>query len=402
MKVLIISQYFYPENFRVNDIASELIARGHQVQVITGLPDYATSVVPKEYKWGKKRNERVGEVSVHRVSIIARRHGVLFRFLNYLSFMLSSWLYAKFGEKPEADIVFVYQTSPVFQGVPALTYKKKLKIPVVLYCCDLWPESLKAGGVKESNLIFPVIKKISSKIYRSCDLVCVSSKPFFSYLNTVCKVDMKKMEYLPQHAEDLYLDIIGKYKNNGCVDFLFAGNIGAVQAVDCILKAVSVMNPAFPFCVHIVGNGSELLRCKKLAHELHIEKKVVFYGRHPLEAMKDFYFQADCFLLTLRAGDFIGKTLPAKSQSYLSAGKPIVAAADEAIQDMIKESGGGVAVPAGDFNALAKAMEDVILNFGKYQEMGKSGRKFYEKNYSKDVYMDHLINIFENEIKKGL
>lgn len=399
LKVLVVSQYYYPENFRINDIVAEFVTRGHQVRVLTGLPDYATSVVPKEYKWHKKRNETINQVSIHRVPIIARRHGAFFRFLNYISFVVTSWFYTKFGRKPDADIIFVYQTSPVFQAVPALSYGKKLGIPVILYCCDLWPESLKAGGITESNPVFPIIKKISAKLYNSCDCVCVTSKPFIQYLNDVCHVPINKMKYLPQHAEELYSEIVGQYEENQCIDFLFAGNIGTVQNVDCILNAVAHMDPSLPFCVHIVGDGSELKNCKQLAQTLQVEDKVIFHGRYPLAEMPKFYKLADCFLLTLRGGDIIGKTLPAKSQGYLSAGKPIVAAAGEAVQEMIQEAGCGVAVSPGDFVALANAMQDVILHYEQYRDKGATGRRFYEENYSKDIYMNHLTEIFEYYIK---
>lgn len=394
LKILIVSQYYYPENFRINDIAAGLVAGGHQVQVLTGLPDYATSRVPKAYKWRRKRDEVIDGVSVHRVPIIARRHGAAFRFLNYLSFAVCGRLYARFGKKPEADVIFVYQTSPVFQAMPALTYRKRLGVPVVLYCCDLWPESLKAGGIGESSRIFSAVRKISADIYRSCDCICVTSRPFVGYLASVCGVPADKMTYLPQHAEDIYSEIVGQYEDNECIDFLFAGNIGKVQNVDCILRAAARMDAALPFLVHIVGDGSELASCRQEAQRLGVTEKVRFHGRYPLEEMKGFYQMADCFLLTLRGGDFIGKTLPAKSQGYLSVGKPIIAAADEAVQEMVAESGCGTAVPAGDDAALAQAMEDVVLHFDRYREMGMSGRRFYEAHYARDVFMQRLTGIF--------
>lgn len=371
------------------------------MQVLTGLPDYATSRVPREYKWRRKRDEVIDGVCVHRVPIIARRHGAVFRFLNYFSFALSARLYARFCKKPEADVIFVNQTSPVFQAMPALTYRKRLGVPVVLYCYDLWPESLKAGGIGESSRIFSAVKKISADIYRSCERICVTSRPFIGYLASVCGVSEDKMTYLPQHAEDLYSEIMGQYEDNGCIDFLFAGNIGKVQNVDCILRAVARMDGTLPFLVHIVGDGSELSNCREEAQRLGITEKVRFHGRYPLEEMKRFYQMADCFLLTLRGGDFIGKTLPGKAQGYLSVGKPVVAAADEAVQEMVAESGCGTAVAAGDDGALAQAMEDVVLHFDRYREMGLSGRRFYEAHYARAVFMERLAGILADPTGRG-
>ena len=403
MDILVVSQYYDPDNFRINDITAELVARGHRVRVLTGLPDYATSRVPAAFRWHRRREEIVRGASVHRVPIIARRHGAVFRACNYFSFAITARLYARFGKKPRADVIFVYQTSPVFQAAPALAYRRRLKAPVVLYCCDLWPESLKAGGIGEQSRIFSAVKAYSAKLYQGCDGVCVSSRPFLAYLQEVCGVAPERMHYLPQHAEDLYRGIAGQYEDNGRVDFLFAGNVGKVQNIDCILRAAARLDAALPFCVHIVGDGSELENCRALAAQLGLsDQKVIFHGRHPLEDMPRFYRMADCFLLTLRGGDFIGKTLPAKSQGYLCAGKPILAAVDEAVQEMVRESGCGIAVPPGDDEALARAMEQVLREPQRFRAMGDSGRKFYEQNYTTQVFMEHLLNILQHYAEKGV
>ena len=395
MNILIVSEYFYPDDFRINDIVCELVKMGHQVKVLTGLPDYTTSRIPKEYKWFRRRHEVYHGAEVVRVPTIARRSGLLFRVLNYGSFVISSYLYASFCRKKEIDVIFVYQTSPVFQAYPAKRLKKRTGKPLVLYCCDLWPESMKAWHVGEESLPFRVVKRISSRLYQACDRIAVTSTPFEGYLEDTCGVPEERISYLPQHAEDLYHDICGEYEDNGCIDFLFAGNIGAVQNVDCIIRAIPFVNTDKPYHIHIVGDGSELEACRSLASELGVERQITFHGRFPLSEMNRFYRMADCFLLTLRGGDFIGLTLPAKSQGYLSAGKPILGAIDGAASEMIREADCGECVPAGDYRALGEKISQMVENFAPYIEKGKNGRRFYEENYTKETFMRSLIKLLE-------
>ena len=205
------------------------------------------------------------------------------------------------------------------------------------------------------------------------------------------------MTYLPQHAEDLYTDICGVYEDDGQTDFLFAGNVGAVQDVECIIKAASHIPPDRPFMVHIVGAGSRLNACKKLAEKRGVQDRVTFHGRHPLSRMPGYYKMADCMLLTLRGGDMIGETLPAKAQSYLSVGKPIVGAIDGAGQEMIREADCGECVPAGDDDGLAAAMLQVIDHPAIYREKGRKGRRFFEENYTKALFMQRLLALLEKD-----
>jgi glycosyltransferase involved in cell wall biosynthesis len=392
MKILIITQYFYPDNFLINEIASELVRFGHQVKVLTGLPDYSTSKIPREYKWFRKRRESYNGATIYRVPTFARRTGAFFRILNYMSFVCSASLYALFANK-DIDVIWVYAMSPVFQGIPAMVYKWRTGKKSVHYCMDLWPESLKAWSVSEKSLTFKTVKKISGYIYRGCDIVAVTSMPFQQYLIDVCGVDSAKIAYLPQHSDDLYAGIVGRYQDNDCTDFLFAGNLGAVQDIHVIIRAAAIVKTNKKFCVHIVGDGSELTKLKDLAKFLELGSRVIFHGRHSLEDMRTFYRMADCFLLTLRGGDFIGMTLPTKAQGYLCAGKPVLAAIDGSGKELIEQSGCGEVVPAGDVEGLAEKMVKIIENPEKYKDKGRNGRIFYEKHFTKDIFMGRLLEL---------
>ncbi len=396
MNIIIVSQCFYPDNFRINSIAEELVRQRHCVKAITGLPDYATSRIPQEYKWFKKRREKYCGAQVIRVPTIARHKGVIFRALNYGSFILSSCLYALFCSTKSVDSIFVYQTSPVFQAIPAIILKHRTHKKLVLYCGDLWPESLKAWNIGENSFLFKIVLKISKKIYNACDKVAITSTPFRKYLTEVCDVADDKIEYLPQHCDDLYADICNQFIDNGCIDFVFAGNIGSVQNIDCIIHAAELIPPDRNYRIHIVGDGSELDNCKSLVDDIGLQDKIFFYGRYPLKEMKSFHQMADCFLLTLRGGSFIGQTLPSKVQAYLCAGRPILGAIDGAAQIVIEEADCGECVPAGDYKALSEKMSLVIDNFELYRQKGLNGRKFYEDHYTKDIFMKALFNLLND------
>ena len=395
MHIVVFSMMYAPDDFKINDIVLELIRQGHSVKVVTGLPDYATSHIPGEYRWFRKRHEKMVRYEVRRLPIIARRHGVLFRMFNYLSYVVSGSIYALFCRKKDTDAILVYETSPIFQAIPALIFKKLAHRPLTLYCCDVWPACVQAWNVSEHSFFYRFSLRASRFIYRRCDTVAVSSRPFIPYLHEVCGVDKERMPYLPQHAEDLYSDICGVYEEDGCTDFLFAGNIGAVQDVECIIKATARLPGELPFKVHIVGAGSNLNACKQLVEQLSLQNKVVFHGRHPQSQMPRYYKMADCMLLTLRGGDMIGETLPAKAQSYLSVGKPIVGAIDGAGREMIIEADCGEGVPAGDDEALAAAMRRVIEHPAVYRQKGQNGRRFFEENYTKALFMQRLMALLQ-------
>lgn len=403
MKIIIVDQYFWPDNFLVNDIAEEMVKRGHQVLVLTGLPDYSTGLVPDEFKHGKRRHEFHNGVEIIRVPIIARHTGFTWRVFNYLSFFINSSVYARL-HKFDADVIFAYETAPILMVNSGIILKKKLHKPFFLYCLDIWPDQMKVWNVYENNPLFKITLKYSQHAYGSADIVGITSKPFKKYLVEVDKVDPDRIVYLPQHADEMKLKE-APVKTDDTVNFVFAGNIGQQQNAECILRAVSKMDNNLHFHVHIYGNGTSYEECRQLANDLNINDKVTFYGRVSKEVLNEAYPRMDAFLLTLRSEKEIGftaNTVPAKFQGYLSAGKPVIAAIDGGAKDIINEIKCGIAVPSGDVDGLANAMTDFIKNPDKYKECGKRGKGYFESQYRKDVVMDRieelLINLKDSEI----
>ena len=201
MKILVVCQYYYPEQFRINDICETLVKKENEVTVLTGLPNYPRGKVSKEYKFFRKRKEKINGVNVIRSFEIGRRRGIIFRVLNYLSYMISASIKACFM-KEQFDVVYVYQLSPVLMAVPGIIYKKRHNTKMVLYCLDLWPESVTTFGIKENTLIYKLIDKISRKIYNKADEILVSSETFKQDIKKKLKQDIK-IEYIPQYSENI-------------------------------------------------------------------------------------------------------------------------------------------------------------------------------------------------------
>ena len=404
MKIVIVGQYYWPDDFLVNEIAEGLVNRGHKVTILTGLPDYASNFVPKEYKWGKNRHEVRNGVEIYRVPIIARHKGFLFRVLNYLSFFVTSSVFARI-HKFDADVIMAYQTAPVLMGNAAIVLKKKLKKPLFFYCLDIWPDQMKIWGVREKNPMFKVMRAYSQYAYGSGDLVGITSMPFKQYLVDIDKVNPEKIVYLPQHSVKMELKNGSETKfDRDQINLIFAGNIGQQQNLECLLRAVSKVETAKKFMVHIYGNGSSFTACKKLANDLNINNRVMFYGRVPKAKLNMIYPQMDAFLLTLcseKKVGFAANTVPAKFQGYLSAGKPILASIDGGAKDIINETKCGLAVAADDDTAFAMAIATFVENPEKFKCCGIKGLNYFNENYDKKIVLDRLEKVLLSVQKGG-
>ncbi len=390
MRILVTAQYFYPDPFRISSLVQDLAARGHQITVLTGQPDYATGTVPAEYKWFRKHHEYIGMVEVFRCPIIARRQGPIWRFFNYLSYMITGSLFAWLHKFKPFDVIYVWGVSPITAAVPAILLKKCYKKPLFFYCLDLWPESMKAMKVGETNPVFKTVALFTRWIYRQFDHVAVTSKPFIEYIYTVNKYPLDKITYLPQYGADHYLEKDFSSPNNGTVDFLFAGNVGHAQAIDKIIEATAMIQDIPNFQVHIVGDGSAKQQFENLVKKLHLTHKIRFYGRVKPEEMERYYQLADACLLTLDGSSKIGDTLPGKMQGYMAAGKPVLAAINGAGKEVVEESRCGLAVAAGDVAGLAHIMKEFVQNPAKYAACGENGRTYFKGHFTK---AQHLMKL---------
>lgn len=393
MKILVVSQYYYPEPVRVNDICEELVKKGYEVDVVTDIPNYPMGEIYEEYQKQNVKDEIINGVNVHRCYTIPRKNNIIYRFLNYYSFAISSTLYIK-KIKKQYDIVFVNQLSPVMMACAGIKYKRIHNVKLLMYCLDLWPESLKVGGIKEKSIIFKVFHWISKKIYKECDKILITSKSFKDYLRNEFNIKNEKMDYLPQYAESIFNVNDCKKEKNDKIDLLFAGNMGATQSLDTIIFAAEKLENNKNLYWHFVGDGSEYERIKKLAEQKEL-KNVIFYGRKQLEEMPQYYKTADAMLVTLAGDSAVSNTLPGKVQSYMAAGKPIIGAINGETQDVINEAKCGFCGEADNVGELVKSVERFI-EYKEKDKLGENAYKYYENNFKKDIFIEKLISELEN------
>jgi len=401
MKILVVCQYYYPEPFRITDICESLAEKGHEVTVLTGLPNYPEGEILQPYRYGNKRKEIINDVNVIRCYEIGRGKSKVKLFLNYFSYASSATHKALFM-KEQYDVIFVNQLSPIMMGIPAIAYKWKYKKKILLYCLDLWPDSLAAGGIKPNSLIYKLFYKISKWIYSSADLILISSSMFKDYFSEVLKLDEASIRHLPQYAEDLFtVDLLQNTtlnKINRNFDFVFAGNIGDMQSVETIIRAANELKNMSNITFHIIGDGSKFENCKKLVDQMQIDS-IQFYGRRPVDEMPKYYAMADAMLVTLKKNNTLSLTLPGKVQSYMAAGKPIIGAIDGETRIIIEKANCGYTCEAENHEELAKIIKTFCIN-NESELLGKNAQNFYFENFSKEKFMTTLETaLFDMEDK---
>lgn len=385
MKILVVCQYYYPEPFRITDICEELVKRGNEIFVVTGQPNYPMGKIYDGYKGNNRRDEIINGVKIHRCFTVARGKGLIKRFLNYYSFALSSSHYVS-RIKDDFDVVFVNQLSPIMMAKAGVKYKKKHSKKLFLYCLDLWPESLAAGGIKRNSKIYSYYHKVSEKLYKSADKIAVTSKSFADYFGK--EFGISDTRYLPQYAEEIFSPEACRKQPDGYTDLMFAGNIGVMQDIDTIIKAAQLTADIKNLRWHIVGDGSELERIKEMAKD---SENIIFHGRQPLEKMPEYYAMADAMLVTLKDDPTISLTLPGKVQTYMAAGKPIIGAINGEAALVLEDAECGICGSAGDAEALTKN----VFKFEQSdkQKMEQKATEYYDSHYRKTAFIDNLIKL---------
>lgn len=386
LKILVISQYYHPEPFRVHDICEELVKRGHDVTVVTGLPNYPMGKIYDGYRHGEKRDETRNGVQIHRCFTIGRRTGILWRMLNYYSYAFSSSAYVS-GLPDNFDAVLVYQLSPVMMARAGIKYAKKHRKKLLLYCLDLWPTSLEVSGIKPDSLIYRCFQWVSKQIYSRIDCLFVSSQMFIPFLSNQLKVCSEGIQYLPQYAEDIFLDADLTKQPDERYDFGFAGNIGKLQAAQTIVEAAKIMKNEKNVHFHIVGDGVSLEDCKARAVGLD---NVHFYGRLDIKEMPQFYKKMDAMIVTMINNDSVNTVMPGKVQSYMAAGKPIIGSIGGETKLIVEQAKCGYCAEPENAEALCDVIHRFISSNEK-EKFGGNAKNFYRNHFTKEIFMDKLI-----------
>lgn len=390
MRILVVCQHYAPEPFRLPDICRELVRQGHQVTVVTGTPNYPEGEIYPGYKKGARADEILDGVRVHRCPLIPRKRGSFYRLLNYFSFELSACWYLHWLREC-FDVVFVNQLSPVMMAEGGLRWAKRHGKKCVLYCLDLWPESLVVGGIRQESLIYKIFLGISRSIYRRADRILVSSRGFVSYFEDPIGVEKEKIDYLPQYAEGLF-DNLPETEKGETVHFLFAGNVGALQAMPTIIEAARLLQGE-NIHIDVVGGGACLADSQTQAEGL---TNITFYGRRDVSEMPAFYSKADAMLVGLVRDPGMSRNLPGKVQSYMAAGKPIFGAVEGETARVVTEAECGECAPAENAEALAEVLRKAAADREKLKRYGENARRYYEAHFSQTEFMRRLTEILED------
>jgi len=402
MNILIVTQYFWPENFRVNDLASGLIERGHKVTVLTGIPNYPEGRFYPGYGFPGKHRDVYQGVDICRVPLISRGTSKGVRLaVNFISFALFGALFGPFLCRSRFDVIYVFEVSPITAAFPAILMKWLRKCPLQLHVLDLWPESLIATDAVRSPLVLRVVDNIVRFIYRHSNQILVQSRGFrLSLLER--GVDGAKIYYFPSSAEKLFssqaaiadAQLPAQLPDGFIV--LFAGNVGEAQDFPTILRAAEklLMHQEIKFV--ILGDGRRFEWVKEEVARRRLEN-VYLLGRFPLETMPAFFAKADALLVTLKNDPIFALTVPAKLQSYMAFGKPVAAALNGEGRDIIEQSKSGVVAPSSDADGLAEVILELHqLTPEQRSEMGANGRAYYLEHFDREMLLDRLTRLMED------
>lgn len=396
MKYLFVTQYFYPEEFRGNDIAFDWAKRGNDVTVITAIPNYPIGNFFKGYGLFKKRKEIIQGVKVIRIPVIPRGNGsILILMLNYFSFAFFGSLYALYLSKcKKFDAIFVQQLSPVTLSLPAVVVKKIQKIPLYLWVLDLWPESLTSGGNIKNKRILKIFEFVVKLVYSNSDKILISSKGFKSSI--LQKGDFeKKIVYFPNWAEDLFTTSEKCQLPNLPEGFIvmFAGNIGESQDFENVMKAANLLKKEKQIKFVIVGDGRKKNWVDEYCLQNELQNTVFCMGRFPINSMPSFFNKADIMLISLKNDPILNITLPAKIQAYMASSKPIIGMMNGDGAYTIQQAKCGCCVSASDFRSLA---ENIILLSKKdkleLEILGLNGQLYANKYYNKSKLLNKLYS----------
>lgn len=402
MKILIVTQYFWPENFRVNDLALGLQERGHRVTVLTGIPNYPEGRYFPGYKLNNRSVEDFHGIKVIRVPLIPRGESSSLRLaLNYVSFFISGSLFGALRVKEKFDIIFVCQYSPVTAAIPGIVLKKLQCVPVILWVQDLWPESLSATGAVRSPWLLGQVAKVVKYIYKNSDSILIQSEAFYSHI-TATGIKEDRLNYFPNWAEAFYQPIavdkdfhISKRLPAG-FRLMFAGNIGAAQDFETILSAAEKLKHIRDIHWIILGSGRMSGWVEEEVDRRGLKENFHLLGRFPVEDMPTFFSQADAMLVTLKREPIFALTIPSKVQSYLACGRPIVAALDGEGARVIEQAGAGLACRAEDPAALADTVFKMYkMPVSERQDMGLKAKRYYDQNFERELLLDRLENWLE-------
>jgi len=407
VRLLIVTQYFWPENFRINDLVMGLVDRGHEIVVLTGYPNYPDGSVFPAFRSNPTAFRTYGAVRVERVPLLPRGRGGLRLMLNYASFALSACILGAWRLRGERfDAIFAYEPSPITIGLPAALLRRLKRAPLAFWVLDLWPETLRAIGAVRSPLVLRAVGQLVGFIYRRCDLILAQSRSFIPQIARYLR-SSDRVIYFPAWAEAALENSTAEPSSvvpsePGSFNVMFTGNIGDAQDFPSVLAAAELLRERTDIRWLIVGDGRAAAWVAAEVARRKLGDRFLMLGRHPLEQMPQFYRHADALLVSLRDEPVFGLTLPGKLQSYLAAGVPVLAMVNGEAADIVRRSGGGFTCAAGDAAGLAAAVTKLAaLTPAERAELGRRGKAFSAKEFDRSMLIDRLEGWLQKLTARG-
>lgn len=398
-RVLLVAQNFYPEFFKSNDIATELVARGYKVDVLAGIPNYPEGVFYKGYGIFKRRIDDYNGAKVYRAYQIPRgaKPGAIRLSLNYISFALCAtfWVLFFFAFKRRYDAIIVHQTSPITQAWPALLLRAIRRTPIYTWVLDIWPDSVSAFMSTPRKVVSEPLRWFTNLVYRGSKRILISSPGFRQLVNRDANYD-DKIIYFPNWCEDMltmpHADIPALPEG---FRIMMAGNLSDATGLEGVVEVIkrTAINPHIKWIFVGGGNREAWLR-EKVAQE-GLSECCSVMGRFPFECMPSFYDKADVMFISLKATTYqhLEQTIPARLQSYIAAGKPVIGMIGEGVTELVKDIGCGRCVGAGEYDKCAERVLEIANNPAQIAEWGEKARKYYLEHYTKDRCITNLISI---------
>lgn len=400
MRILIVTQYFWPENFKINSLALDLKKRGHDIVVLTGLPNYPEGKIFSGYSFFNNRSEKWNDIKIYRSKLIPRSQSGAFRLLfNYVSFAFFASIKV-FSIKEVFDKILVYEPSPITVGIPAIIAKKVLKADIYFWVQDLWPESLTdAGGIK-NKVILNLSENLTKYIYDHSRVILIQSKAFRNYIENQ-GINGNKIHYFPNPTESFYK--VEPQSDSLMINFpkgfniLFAGNIGEAQSFGTLIEAALLLKKKdYPIYWNIIGDGRQKNYYQQKVIEYNLQDNFIFYGSFPPEEMPKLFTCVDVLLVSLKKSKIFSLTIPSKMQSYLACGKPILGSIDGEGGRIIMEANAGFACEAEDSFCLSEALIKLYnMSPDDRNALGSNARRYFEAEFDNEILLDNLETILK-------
>lgn len=396
MKLLVVSQYFWPEGFRINDLVKTLTEKGIEVDVLTAKPNYPEGRIYPGYRaLGCQREQWCGAY-LYRIPLVPRGTKSTPRLvMNYFSFIVSSLLFAPWLlRRRRYDAIFVYGVSPILQAIPALFLSCLKRSPVIIWVQDLWPESLAATGYVRNPRVLALVARIVRFIYRRADLLLVQSRAFVPIVTSLAPG--KPVLYYPNSVDQAFCapstialpDIPALDQGFPVV---FAGNIGVGQAVEVIIEAAFLLKEYTDIRFVVIGQGSRRDWMREQVELLGLTN-LHLPGRYPVSVMPGLMQKAGALLVSLTDEPIFAATVPNKVQAYMASGRPILASLNGEGARLVREADAGLTTPAGDAKALAAAVLQLFeMTPAERDKLGVNGRRYFKNQFDHDMLTEQLI-----------